>query len=64
MKQLGNLAIVVANHPEIMMQIYDEDISVHIGAGTERKTLSCNIWDDDYINKIIAFINFGSEIVA
>ena len=23
MKQLGNLAIVVANHPKAMMQIYD-----------------------------------------
>ena len=64
MKQLGNLAIVVANHPKAMMQIYDGDVSVHIGSGTERKTLSCSVWDDDYINKIIAFLNFGLEIVV
>lgn len=64
MKQLGNLAIVVAEHPEVMMQVYDEDVCVHLRTGTERKTLSCNIWDDEYINKIIAFLNFVSEIVA
>lgn len=60
MKQLGNLAIVIAQHPEAMMQIYDENVSVHIGTGTERKTLSCNIWDDNYINGIIAYLNFGT----
>lgn len=40
MKQLGNLAIVVANHPKAMMQIYDGDVSIHIGEGTERKTIT------------------------
>lgn len=62
MKQLGNLAIVVANHPEAMMQIYDGNISVHIGKGTERKTLSCGVWDDSYINAMIAYLNFGTDI--
>ena len=64
MKQLGNLAVVVANHPKAMMQIYDNDVSVHVGEGSERKTFSCNVWDDNYINKIIAYLNFGTEIVA
>lgn len=62
MKQLGNLAIVVANHPKAMMQIYDGDVSVHIGEGNERKTISCNVWDDTYINTIIAHLNFGTEL--
>ncbi|HCB95077.1 MAG TPA: hypothetical protein DEP65_05105 [Ruminococcus sp.] len=62
MKQVGNLAIVVANHPKAMMQIYDGDVSVYIGEGTERKTISCNVWDDAYINAIIAHLNFGTEL--
>lgn len=62
MKQLGNLAIVVANHPKAMMQIYDGDVSVHIGEGNERKTINCNVWDDTYINAIIAHLNFGTEL--
>lgn len=57
MNQLGHLAITVANHPKVLMQIYAEDISVHIGEGTERKTLSCNVRDDNYINAIIKHIN-------
>ena len=62
MKQLENLAIVIAKHPEAMMQIYDEKVSVHTGTGTERKTLSCNVWNDNYIDGIIAYLNFGTEI--
>lgn len=62
MKQLGNLAIVVANHPKAMMQIYDGDVSIHIGEGNERKTISCNVWDDTCINAIIAHLNFGTEL--
>lgn len=57
MKQLGHLAITVANHPKVLMQIYAEDVSVHIGEGTERKTLSCNVRDDNYISAIIKHIN-------
>lgn len=62
MMQLGNLAIVVANHPKAMMQIYDGDVSIHIGEGTERKTISCNVWDDTYISAIIAHLNFEFEL--
>ena len=62
MKQTGNLAIIVANHPEAMMQIYDGDVSIHIGEGNERKTISCSVRDDKYIKDIIAYINFGTEI--
>lgn len=62
MKQLGNLAIVVAAHPKAMLQIYNNEVDVHIGEGTERKTLSCHVWDDNYINALIAYLNFGTEI--
>ena len=38
------------------------DVSIHIGEGNERKTISCNVWDDTYINAIIAHLNFGTEL--
>jgi len=61
-KQLGNLAVVVAKHKDCMLQIYDEEATVHTGSGTERKSFSCNVWDDERINKIIAHLNFGTEV--
>ena len=59
MKQLGNLAIVCANRPEVLMQLHDKHVSVHVGEGPER-TVFCTAWDnDDGINKIIYELNFG-----
>ena len=62
MKQLGNLAIVAAKHKECLLQMHDEEVTIHVGQGSERKSISCHIWDDEYIDKIIAFLNFGTEI--
>ena len=62
MMQLGNLAIVAANHNNCMLQIYDNEVTVHIGCGTDRKSISCNVKDNDYINKIIAYLNFETKI--
>ena len=61
MMQLGNLAIVAANHNNCLLQIYDNEVTVHTGQGTERRSLSCNVNDNDGINKIIAYLNFGTE---
>ena len=61
MMQLGNLAIVATKHNNCMLQIYDNKVTVHTGQGTERRSLSCNINDNDSINKIIAYLNFGNE---
>lgn len=62
MLQLGNLAIVAAGHKDCSLQIYNEEVTVCVGEGNERKILSCKYNDDNYINKIIAFLNFGTEI--
>ena len=62
MKQLGNLAIVAATHSECLLKIYNNEVTVFVGQGPERQSISCNVWDDAYINKIIAFLNFGTEI--
>jgi len=62
MMQLGNLAIVAAKHKDCMLQIFDNGVSVHTGTGNERKTISCSVTDNEYIKKIIAYLNFGTEI--
>ena len=62
MMQVGNLAIVAANHKDCMFQIYDNQVCVHTGRGNEKRTLSCDVNDDDYIDKIIAYLNFGTEM--
>ncbi len=59
---LANLAIVAAKHPDCMMQIYNNSITVFVGKGRDRKNISCGIYDNEYIEKIIAFLNFGKEI--
>lgn len=62
MMQVGNLAIVAARHKDCMLQIYDNQVSVHTGSGNEKMTLSCDVNDDEYIDKIIAYLNFGTEM--
>ena len=58
MKQLGNLAVVCAQRPDVLMQIYGSEVSVHVGEGPERAVLSTK-WDDEKIQSIIRELNFG-----
>ncbi len=59
MKQLGNLAMVCARRPEVMLQIHGGQAAVHVGAGSDRATL-ITAWDNDAeINRIIHELNFG-----
>ena len=59
MKQLGNLAMVCARRPEVMMQLHGGNVSVYVGAGPERAVMGC-AWDDDTkINHMIYELNFG-----
>ena len=37
MMQLGNLAIVAANHKDCMLQIYDNEVTVHTGVPSQKK---------------------------
>lgn len=59
MKQLGNLAIVCARRPDVLMQIYGGTVSVHVGEGPERATLSTPWDDDEMVQKLIHELNFG-----
>lgn len=59
MKQLGNLAMVCAQRPELLMQLHAGSVTVYVGEGPERAAL-CAAWDDDAaINKIVYDLNFG-----
>ena len=61
MKQLGNLAIVCAKRPEVLLQIYGGEVTVHVGAGPDRATLLA-AWDNDAeITRIIYELNFGKH---
>lgn len=59
MKQLGNLAVVCAQSPDVLMQIYGSEVSVHVGEGPERAVLSTKWDDDETIQSIIRELNFG-----
>lgn len=59
MKQLGNLAMVCARRPEVMMQIHENRVSVFVGVGPGRAVMT-STWDDDTaINRIVHELNFG-----
>ncbi len=59
MKQLGNLALVCARRLEVRLQLYNGQVTVHVGQGPERAML-CAAWDDDaQICCIIHELNFG-----
>lgn len=59
MKQLGNLAIVCAKRPDILLQIYDGYVSVHVGEGTKCASMVAKCGDDEAISGFIHEINYG-----
>lgn len=59
MKQLGNLAIVCARRPEVLMQVHGGEVAIFVGSSPEREVLH-TAWDNDTgINRIIHELNFG-----
>ena len=57
MKQLGNLAIICAQRPELLMQLRGGLVSVQVKNCAAMKAA----WDDDArIEKIIYELNFGT----
>lgn len=59
MKQLGNLAIVCAQRPELLMMVHDGAVTVFVGAGPERNALTARWTDDAEVSRIINALNFG-----
>ena len=59
MKQLGNLAVVCARRPEVLMQIYEGSVSVYVGNGPERAVMHA-AWDNDAeVSRMVYELNFG-----
>ena len=58
-KKLGNLAVVCAQRPDVLMQIYGSEVSVHVREGPERAVFSTKWDDDEAIQHIIRELNFG-----
>lgn len=59
MKQLGNLAMVCAKRTDVLLQMLNGNVAVHLGDGPNRSVLSAE-WDDDTkITAIIHELNFG-----
>lgn len=59
MKQLGNLAIVCARRPDVLLQIYDGFVCVYVGEGPNRAYMSAK-WDDDTaVSSFVKELNYG-----
>lgn len=63
MKELGTLAIVCAQRPDVLLQIYDGYATVYVGEGTERAYMTAKWEDDEAINSLILQLNFGKYAV-
>lgn len=59
MKQLGNLPIVCANRPGVLMQVYGGQVTVHVGSGPDRAVLHTEWNNDAEFHQIIQELNFG-----
>ncbi len=59
MKELGNLAIVCAQRPEVLMQVHDGAVVVYVGAGCKRVALHSAWGSDAEIRRMIHELNFG-----
>ena len=59
MKQLGNLAVVCARRPDVLLQIQGGMICLHVGIGPQRKSISLDWADDEKITALVRELNFG-----
>lgn len=59
MKQLGNLAIVCAKRPDVLLQIYEGCASVYVGEGPKRAAMTAEWDDDEAICGFVHELNYG-----
>ena len=59
MKELGNLAIVVAQKKDVLLQVLNGTVTVHLGRILDKVCLTADWHDDEKINEIIRELNFG-----
>ena len=63
MLQIGNLAIICAKRADVLMQVYCGVISVHVGQGPNRVSISADWRDNEKIEMIICDLNYGKYTV-
>lgn len=59
MKQLGNLAVVCAKRPDVLLQVQGKKVSISVGEGPQRETILTKWDDDERISSIIRELNYG-----
>ena len=59
MNQLGNLAIVCAKRPEVLMQLHGHQVVIHL----RQETMQASWDDDEKISDMIRKLNFGRYAV-
>lgn len=57
MKQIAALAVACAERPNVLLQIYDGYVTVHIGEGMDRTRMLAKLDDDAEIGFIIQYFN-------
>jgi len=60
MKQLGNLAMVCAWRPEVLMTVFNGNVNICLGNGPDRKILTVPWNNDEKISDLIYELNFGA----
>lgn len=61
MRKICHLPLVVNKHKDCLMQIYNGEVTIHTGAGNERTSVTCGIFEDDVIECIIDYLNYGTS---
>lgn len=59
MKQLGNLAMVCAQRPDVLLQIQGGTVCLHVGSGPRRESITLDWDDDEKISELVRELNFG-----
>lgn len=59
MKQLGNLAIICARRRNVLLQVLNGHVAVHVGDGPEKRMMQAPWDNDEKISAIIHELNFG-----
>ena len=59
MKQLGNLALVCARLPDVLLQIQGGSVCISVGTGPQRERISLDRDDDEKITELVRELNFG-----
>ena len=63
LKQLGNLAIVCAQRPDMLLILMDGKVSIHEAGGYGQEAMEAP-WDDDAaVSKMVYELNFGKFAV-